>query len=388
MLVSSHRDIIHSTASDLLGRCASFGLFIVLALFLMSLSGDASAQEDGTSMEHLHSAQAHLATHANTTKAPNHSASDRFQPTYENTESSGSMSGGAGGLRGRNGDTEQDMSDMVDGTLDELKEAEVEEVKKEKGMISSTLGTIGSGIRSSVSRLFGASEDSEEVNQIVAEIESKLEENATATLQLKADEIEEDEEEDIERNVELEEERGDDIEDIENNLVSHKGAAVSHVKAEIDQSAEEIQKNLRYQAAMMEKEMMEKRLSARLGYQVKLQITNNEVDFLPQQQQPGGYQQQPPQGGYQQQPYYPPQQGGQQYYPPPQGGQQYYPPQQGGQYYPPQGGQQGGYAPSNPGTNNGYSPQGGGAANPQVGGGSAPGTGFGQPGGSDVTGGN
>eukprot|EP00527_Entomoneis_sp_CCMP2396_P009277 CAMPEP_0198138138 /NCGR_PEP_ID=MMETSP1443-20131203/1548_1 /TAXON_ID=186043 /ORGANISM="Entomoneis sp., Strain CCMP2396" /LENGTH=437 /DNA_ID=CAMNT_0043799785 /DNA_START=181 /DNA_END=1494 /DNA_ORIENTATION=- len=367
-----------SGAYDMYGRFASFGLFIVIALFLMTLSGDGKAEQESSIVEM--SAQARLPTnsgvHSDTFRTPNHSGG--YDPTkdpvptriYPNGDFSGATdddtsddtpagSSNFGGLRGRNGDTESEMSDLVMVTANNIKNAEMDEVAKEKGMLSSALSSVGKGIRNGLATMLGKSSDSEEVNQIAQEIENRLEKDTTDRFEESAFGIEEEEVGKIEMNVEMEESGGVDIRDIEDDVLQHEGQAITDVRQKIDQSAEDIQKNLKFQAAMFEKEIMEKRLSEQLGYQVKLQIMNDEVQGVqaalnqgrPQQGQ-NGYQQQPQyyypppqqQGYYQQQPYYPPPQQGQQqgggvpYQLPPGQGQYAPPPQQQQQQQQQQGG--------------------------------------------------
>mmetsp|Transcript_6875 Transcript_6875/g.14001 ORF Transcript_6875/g.14001 Transcript_6875/m.14001 type:complete len:413 (+) Transcript_6875:231-1469(+) len=301
-----------SGATDFWGRCATIGLFIVLALFLMTLSGDAQAKPEGNNSDQLRSGQAHLPT-KQSMNVPNHLGGEgpHKHPggigDVDLSAPNSNTPGATPGLRG--GDTEEDLNNLVDVAIDDIGKAEEDEVKKEKGILSSAVSALGAGIRSGLASMLGKSSDSEEVQEIAKEIEDKVEEDAQKELEEEGDMIKDDKVAEVEVNVEIEEEEGNAIEKVEKDVLDSESGAIQEVRTEVDNAEKRIEDTLKYKAAMAEKEIMEKRLSARLGKPIHLEIVGDQVEgvkaALDSENPMGagrqqGFQQQPMSGGQQQ----------------------------------------------------------------------------------------
>ena len=358
----------------------------------MTLSNDTKAMEEGIyEGEEEHVGQEYRPTHSNETShytytvGPNGAKplapgevleNPNVGPYNNNGGTYGSPGAGNNaynpdpytGLRGSTGETEQQMSDVVDVAIDAIGKAEEAEVKKEETMLGSILGSMSGSIKSGLASLLGKNSNDAEVQAIAQEVETKLKVEVDEELEEDAEEIKDTIVGKIEMGAEMEDEYNVDMKKIEDDVKDHEKTALVEVRQEIDEKAHEIQDTLAFKTAMVEKDILEKRLSNQLGYQVKLTVVNDHVEGVQEalqrgQGQPYGNNYPPGQGMYN--PNYGYQYGGGQY--PPQGSQ--YPPQ-GGQY-PPQGGYQAsggaGYQPQPGGA--GYQPQPGGAGyQPQPGG--------------------
>ena len=403
----------------------------------MTLSNDTKAMEEGIyEGEEEHVGQEYRPTHSNETShytytvgpngakplAPGEVLENPNVDPYNNnggTYGSPGMNTGNNaynpdpytGLRGSTGETEQQMSDVVDVAIDAIGKAEEAEVKKEETMLGSILGSMSGSIKSGLASLLGKNSNDAEVQAIAQEVETKLKVEVDEELEEDAEEIKDTIVGKIEMGAEMEDEYNVDMKKIEDDVKDHEKTALVEVRQEIDEKAHEIQDTLAFKTAMVEKDILEKRLSNQLGYQVKLTVVNDHVEgvqealqrgqgqpygnnYLPGQgmynpyygyQPPGGagYQPQPGGAGYQPQPGgagYQPQPGGAGYQPQPGGAG--YSPQPGGAGYQPQPGGAGyqpqpggaGYQPQPGGA--GYQPQPGGAGyQPQPGGASGSGVG-------------
>lgn len=264
--------------SDGWGRCASIGLFIVLALFLMSLSGDAKSSVDKLDVDQVRSGQARLPTRA-MNRTANHAVNDaphHHAGGIGDTDDAGPTFGGNSGVRGK--ESEEDMSEWVDVTIEDLRKAEKDELQKEKNILSSALSAMQSGIRSGLAAMLGKSSDDQEVKDIAQEVETRLSDAVNEELDEKGDDIEKTIEEEIEMKVDLEVDDGVDMREIEQDVQIHEAENTQEVRSEIDQAADEIAQNLQLKAAMLEKDIMEKRLSAKLGRPIKLKIVEDRLE--------------------------------------------------------------------------------------------------------------
>jgi hypothetical protein len=188
-------------------------------------------------------------------------------------------------------------------------------------------------IRIGMGKMLGSKVSDEELEEMAKEVEDKLTETITSELKEDAQEFLEDEVNKIENNVDNEEAEGNDYRTIENDVMDQEQDSVINVREEISNAAVDMKTGLRGRAAEIEKQILEERLSLRLGKKVKLVIVGDEVEgvddlfnglpslggstangagnggyrnnALQQQQQQGGYrnnvpqqQQQQQQGGY------------------------------------------------------------------------------------------
>jgi hypothetical protein len=149
-------------------------------------------------------------------------------------------------------------------------------------------------------------------------VNSELQEDAQGFLR---DEVNK-----IENNVDNEQGEGRDYATIESDVMDQDQDAVINVREEISNAAVDMKTGLRGRAAEIEKQILEERLSLKLGKKVKLVVVGDEIEGVddlfnglpslggspsngagnggyrnnaPQQQQQGGYRNNvPQQGGY------------------------------------------------------------------------------------------
>lgn len=333
--------IYHRSA---LGRVCLVILGVVMMIFFVSLGGSKTKETVETN---LRSGQAMHPTKATTTTTTTSTLGVKQQTNAGDAkDSSGNL---------WKGDThEKSLEETLEIAVEDVDKAAEDQVEKnEQGLLSKAMSSMESGIRNSVAKLLGADASGTDINKLTQEVEGALVNNATEELQQRAVGIADQESNGIHSLIEMGEAMGQANGDMTQEVNDVEADTVIRVRDAVDNAALDIRQHLRERAAQLEKTIMEKRLSERLGRPIKLQIVDGDVEFaidpvaLPQvppqyAQQPGtqatwGQPGIPQQGGYAQQP--PPQNG---YYPPPpqqEGLQTRYqqPPPQGGYQPPPQG---------------------------------------------------
>ena len=198
---------------------------------------------------------------------------------------SGSSTSDYSGLRGSpqgDGDTEQDMSNLVDVVENAIENAEEAEVKKEESMLSGAVKGMGGSIRSGLASLFGSNANAAEVEEIAVEVEKELEDDVDKEMEAEGTYIKTGAIYELDNRAEIEDASGIPISQIETDVKEHEQEVLDDVRLQVDEKAHEIQDKLSFKTAMIEKEIMEKRLSKQLGYQVKLQVVNDRVEGVQQ----------------------------------------------------------------------------------------------------------
>jgi hypothetical protein len=127
-------------------------------------------------------------------------------------------------------------------------------------------------------KMFGSNVSDEELEEMAKEVEDKLTETVTSELKEDAQEFLEDEVNKIDNNVDNEEAEGQDYRTIENDVMDQEQDSVIHVREEISDAAIDMKTGLRGRAAEIEKQILEERLSLRLGKKVKLVVVGDEIE--------------------------------------------------------------------------------------------------------------
>jgi hypothetical protein len=338
-----------------------FILGVVLVIFFVSMGGEDTQRavesnklRSGQAMQHHTTTTGDLGTMKEKVADSGVRAGDGLEGKGNNHDE-----------QDKDGNGETNLEETLEMAKEDVEDAAEDQVEQnEKGLFSKALLSMESSIKKSVSKLLGADASGAEVNELTQEVEGALMNNATLELEKRAGEIADNEVNGITSLVDMGEDMGETEKEMEQEVANTEPDALISVRDQVDNAAVDIRQHLRERAANLEKSIMEKRLSERLGRPIKLQIVDGDVEFAPNpivkqkvppqySQQPGSQAGFPQQGGYAQPPpaqtgYYlpPPQQGYQQ--PPPQGGyqpnpqawypQQPYNPQQGfGAQPPPQG---------------------------------------------------
>jgi hypothetical protein len=320
---------------------------VVMVFFLSAGGGGSNTKTTTIETKNLRSGQAMHPSTATTTSTTNTTSSTTLGVTEETTK----------------GDVVHEVESLqetLDTAADDVEEAAEDQLEKnEDGLLSKALNSMESVIKASVAKLLGDDASVTAIDELTQEVEGALVSNATEELEQRAEEIGQKETDGIREQVELGSAMGESNGELLQEVHDSEAETLITVRDEVDNAAVDIRQHLRERAAQLEKSIMEKRLSERLGRPIKLAIVDGDVEFAPRdpfvsqqvqqpqyaQQQPGTQQalrgQQPglpQQGGYAQQP--PPQNNGYYLPPPQQGGPQtryQQPPPQGFYQPPPQG---------------------------------------------------
>jgi len=172
---------------------------------------------------------------------------------------------------------EEDVNETIEEATEEITVAEDEELAKETSMLGSAVNSMGNKLRIGLGKLLGKNVDDEELESIASEVETKLNNKVGEELQEAADQLTENEVDKMESNVDEDMQEGVGTEGIEEDVWNQERGAESRIRSGIDSAADEIQAGMKKKAAEIEKEILEQRLTERLGKPVKLVIVDDEV---------------------------------------------------------------------------------------------------------------
>ena len=198
---------------------------------------------------------------------------------------------------------DQELQEAVDEAVDDIKEVETEELRKEDVVLEEKASELGNSMRLRLGSLFGKSLTIDEMNAVATEVENELTTEVEKELRDRADQIAEKDITNIEDLVDAEEEAGVDPDEIEEDMYSQESFALKELRSDIDQAADHLKERMKVRAAEIEKEILELRLSSKLGRKIKLVIVDDEVQgwedpsnsgYAPQPQTQQGYYAQPP----------------------------------------------------------------------------------------------
>jgi hypothetical protein len=133
-------------------------------------------------------------------------------------------------------------------------------------------------LRIGMGKMLGSNVSDEELEEIAKEVQDKLTESVNSELQEDAQGFLRDEVNKIENNVDNEQGEGRDYTTIENDVFDQEQDAVINVRDEISDAAVDMKTGLRGRAAEIEKQILEERLSLKLGKKVKLVIVDDEIE--------------------------------------------------------------------------------------------------------------
>lgn len=171
-------------------------------------------------------------------------------------------------------------SELIEAEGEELSKVETEidndimsAVDSVRNKVSSFLDGKTIGTDSSATPLLSA-EEIEEMTEYMAE---ELEVEASEAIEIEASEIVDEAMEFVEEEVDIEEAEGINKEEIARDIYNQEPEEVAAVHTRIHQVGEHIHGSLRQQALEIEKQILEQRLSEKLGKQVKLMIVEDEI---------------------------------------------------------------------------------------------------------------
>ena len=197
---------------------------------------------------------------------------------------------------------DQELQEAVEEVEDEIQEAEAQELRKEDTVLEAKASELGNSLRLRLGGLFSKTLTFDEMNAVATEVEHELTTEVENELRDKADEIAERDIANIEDLIDAEEEAGIDPDEIEEDMYNQESFALKELRTDIDQAADHLKENMKVRAAEIEKEILELRLSAKLGRKIKLVIVDDEVQGLEDPRTSGSASQPQTQGYYAQSP--------------------------------------------------------------------------------------
>jgi hypothetical protein len=176
-------------------------------------------------------------------------------------------------------DDEDEVADEVDNAIEEIDTAEKIELAKGQTALGSAILTAGDYVRGGLNKWFGtvSGVTEEEIEEMVKEVEDRLTVETTQVLVEEAETYAQDAENKVAELAEDEQDAGLALEDIRGDVIQSENEAISNVKARIEARAEDMRKHMREKAQQVEMEMLEKRLSEKLGKTVKLVVIDDEI---------------------------------------------------------------------------------------------------------------
>lgn len=172
---------------------------------------------------------------------------------------------------------EERVEQVKEEAADDIKLAETSELEKEESKLDKDTKDLGNSIRFGLGSLFGKSLTQDEMEQVAEGVEEKLISDNHSMLRGKADTIATREIDSINSVALEDEEDGLEYTDIRDDVYEHELGAADTVREDIDTEANRIRDSMSLRAAEVEKEILEERLSAKLGKKVKLVIVDNDI---------------------------------------------------------------------------------------------------------------
>lgn len=244
---------------------------MVVALVVVLVMGSTG---DGTNSSSLRSSsgQAQHGSDGMITGAIENEANSPWSSSSSSTTPSGS-------------DPVGDALEEIDSELIQAEEEELTKVETEldtdimsaadsvRNKVSSFLNGKTTGTGSSAAPLLSA----EEIEEMTEYMTEELEVETSETIELEASEIVDEAMEFVEEEVDIEEAEGISEAEIVRDIYNQEPEEVAAVHKRIHNVGEQLHGSLRQQALEIEKQILEQRLSEKLGKQVKLMIVEDEI---------------------------------------------------------------------------------------------------------------
>lgn len=162
----------------------------------------------------------------------------------------------------------------------DIEEAERQELEKNKSALAAAIEVTGFYVRSAFDKLLGNADISAaEIDQMVEEVESKLEEATIGELEKEADEIAQTLEDNIEGEAFNGNDQGLTVEEIRSDIIDNEEVAIREMNQQIEEKAERMKQMMQQKAQEFEIEILEKRLEEKLNKKVKVIIVDEELSF-------------------------------------------------------------------------------------------------------------
>lgn len=174
---------------------------------------------------------------------------------------------------------EEQIEETIDEMTTELKTVEEEAVEEEQIQLEEEASGVLNSIRVGIGRLFGSTLSDEEVEDVAGEVQEQLLSDATTMLRGKADTIVNREIDGMNNIIQDDEENGMGAQEIAEDVFDQQVEVVEQMRDEIDGATDQVKESMRQHAAEIEKEILEDRLTKKLGKKVKLVIVDDQVQL-------------------------------------------------------------------------------------------------------------
>ena len=161
-----------------------------------------------------------------------------------------------------------------------LEASEQEELVKEQGKLQQTISTFGINLKTGLDTILGRSPDMD-ADEIAAEVEDRLKTEAAQNLSKEADEITTLAVDGLEVSIDMEEGQGVSTGALLEDIDDYEETAEPKLRDDIDQAEAEIEKGLDKRGKEIEVEVLEEKLTEKLGHEVHLELEENgDIDGL------------------------------------------------------------------------------------------------------------
>lgn len=253
------------------GGIASIIFLIILVIALSSGSGSSSTKKK-SQMEPFVAGQVNHVGHSDEgTSTTTTTGGDSTYGGWQQEEDTDETGGEAVGY------DEAVVDEAFGEAEEEIEEEEEKDEEKEEEFIEGKIADVKNNIRDDIVQLVGDKMTAKEVSDMEKEIVDDIKTDSLNELKLSADGIAEEQIQILEEEVEDDEEYGMNTEDITSSLASLKYNSKVQMGQDLHQEALRIANHMQQRAIDMEKEILEKRLSERLGKTVHLTIEDDEV---------------------------------------------------------------------------------------------------------------
>jgi hypothetical protein len=161
--------------------------------------------------------------------------------------------------------------------IHDLQQTENSELQLVEQKLDTETKSLGNSIRLGLGSLFGKALSPDEMEKVAADVEGKLRADNHSSLRGQATTIANREIDSIASVTTEDEREGLAYDDIRNDVYEYEQGAADSMRTDIDGAAQQLHDSMRQRAADMEKEILEERLSAKLGKKVKLVIVDNDI---------------------------------------------------------------------------------------------------------------
>lgn len=241
------------------GRCARFCASLAIAVFItvfLSAGGNGKADTDN-----LRSGQAHHVVDSVAVPAP--PVENNYGSEWDTTSSIMV--------------DEEVLQEAIDEASGDIKQVEQEELEKEDAVLVKEASGLGNKLRVRMGGIFSKTLTYDEMNAVATEVEEKLTQEAESKLHDQADQMAEKDVENMLDMVDGEEANGMETDEIEKDVRTVGAAYTEGLRVGIDEAADDVKLSMKKRAAEIEKEILEERLSIKMGKKVKLVIVDDEV---------------------------------------------------------------------------------------------------------------